>query len=124
MGAVSVLADELKISNAKKILLITDKVVEKIDLVSKIIHNLRNEGFSITIYDEVEPEPSLEHAEKVADFARKTEPEVVIGIGGGSVLDLAKIASIAVTNPGRIRDYIGVNKVKEDGKPLILIPTT
>ncbi|MEM0002489.1 MAG: iron-containing alcohol dehydrogenase [Desulfurococcaceae archaeon] len=124
IGAVDTLEDELKILNAKKILLVTDKVVGKIDPVSKIIHDIRNEGLSITIYDEIESEPLLEYAEKIADFARKTEPEVVIGIGGGSVLDLAKIASIAITNPGKIRDYIGVNKVKEDGKPLILVPTT
>jgi alcohol dehydrogenase class IV len=49
---------------------------------------------------------------------------VVVGIGGGSVLDAAKVASMTVANPGSIKQYIGANKVKKHGLPSILIPTT
>jgi len=106
----------------RKYLLVTDPNIEKAGIVSKIISYLA--GFEGEIYH-IEPhEPYIEDAEKVAGFVREHEYDVVIGVGGGAVLDLAKVASLAPSNPGKVSDYIGLNKVKYKGLHLVLIPTT
>jgi alcohol dehydrogenase len=118
------LGSELKLISGENVLLVTDKTVKNIDPVNKLISNLKNEGFGITIYDEIKSEPQLEDLEELAKFVRSNNFKVVVGIGGGSVLDAAKVASMTVANPGSIKQYIGANRVKKHGLPLILIPTT
>jgi alcohol dehydrogenase len=72
----------------------------------------------------VEAEPRLETAIAISEVAREDEFDLIIGVGGGSVLDMAKVASIASTNTGPIANYIGIGLVKNEGIPKILIPTT
>jgi alcohol dehydrogenase class IV len=119
------LGSELKMIGGENVLLITDKTVKNTDPVNKLINSLKNEGFEITIYDGIKSEPQLEDLEELAKFVTSSNSfKVVVGIGGGSVLDAAKVASMTVANPGSIKQYIGANKVKKHGLPLILIPTT
>ncbi len=115
---------EAKATCGKRALLVTDKGLAKTGVPQKIEKTLAEEGLSVSIFDEVEPEPFLEVAEKTAKVARKEEYDIVVGVGGGSVLDMAKIAAIAVTNPGCMRQYVGVDFVKKTGIPSILLPTT
>jgi alcohol dehydrogenase class IV len=106
----------------KKYLLITDPILDKVGITAKVIDCLREEkGKTILIPPH---EPYIEDAEKVAEAARGDEYDVIIGVGGGSILDLAKMASMAANNPGPIEAYIGKNKVKNKGLPMILVPTT
>ncbi len=107
-----------------KALIVTDKVIVKTGLVERVSKSLEQAGLSVQVFDEVEPEPKLEVAEKAAEFSRKSGCNLVIGVGGGSVLDMAKVASIAPTNPGKMADYVGVGLIKQAGLPKILIPTT
>ena len=79
---------------------------------------------AFTVYDESKPEPKLEDLDEIVELVRGQSFKAVVGIGGGSILDAAKIASMAATNPGSIKQYIGANLVKKRGLPLILIPTT
>jgi alcohol dehydrogenase class IV len=73
-------------------------------------------------------EPSVDAIGKVFDQARKLSPSVIVGIGGGSTIDTAKVISVLLTNPGELTDYlevIGINKpLSNPGIPLIAIPTT
>ena len=57
------------------------------------------------------PEPATSVVEDTAEVARKGKFEVIIGMGGGSILDVAKMASALVTNPGKTKDYFGPEKV-------------
>jgi len=50
--------------------------------------------------------------------------DLIVGLGGGSVLDMAKVASIAATNSGSVKSFIGVDKISQPGLPKILMPTT
>ena len=70
------------------------------------------------------PEPATDVVEDTAAVARKGNFDVIIGLGGGSILDVAKMASALVTNPGKTKDYFGPEKVPNRGKPTIIIPTT
>jgi alcohol dehydrogenase class IV len=115
---------EAKILGGRRILIVSDKNLVKIGVVKKIECTLASEDLVVNIFDRVEAEPRLETAEAVSEVVREDEFDVIIGVGGGSVLDMAKVASIASTNTEPIADYIGIDLVKEEGIPKILIPTT
>ncbi|MEM3699735.1 MAG: iron-containing alcohol dehydrogenase [Candidatus Bathyarchaeia archaeon] len=104
-------------------LIITDMGIEKAGLLENVLKSLKNAEFNVEIYNGVVPEPTLESVQKAVDFARNTMVNFVVGIGGGSSLDTAKIVGKAVTNPGNIKQYLkrGFKKI---GVPVITIPTT
>ncbi|HEX3039716.1 MAG TPA: iron-containing alcohol dehydrogenase family protein [Caproiciproducens sp.] len=83
-------------------------------------------GKNVAYFSEVEPNPSCESVDKAAETARGIQADCVIGLGGGSAMDVSKIVSCLVTNPGSIYDYYaGGSRVLEPRKAqLILIPTT
>lgn len=110
--------------NAKSVLFMTDPTISKIGLSSKVVNPLQEAGMKVEIFDKVEPEPSLKAAEQVMKVARDASYDLVIGMGGGSSLDMGKLASISATNLGPIADYIGVGNIPLPGLPKILIPTT
>jgi alcohol dehydrogenase class IV len=57
-------------------------------------------------------------------MAKSDRYDLILGVGGGSSMDIASVASVMCTNPGTVQDYLGVNLVKNPGIPTILIPTT
>ena len=85
-------------------------------------------GVDFIVYSDFRPEPTLDQAERLAEYVGQVlgreKIGFVIGFGGGSSLDMAKVASLASANPRPIGQYIGVNKVPRKGLPLILVPTT
>jgi alcohol dehydrogenase class IV len=110
--------------DAKSGLLITDPILSEIGLTKQVLDPLRKTGMNIDLFDQVEPEPSLQSAEQVVHIARKSGYDLVIGLGGGSSLDMAKLASASITNPEPITDFVGVKKIRKPSIPKILIPTT
>lgn len=95
----------------------------------KVIEDeLAKAGVRFTVYSDFEPEPTLSQAEKLAEYVGRVlsleKMDFVIGFGGGSSLDMAKVASLASENPRPIEQYIGVDRVPRKGLPLILVPTT
>lgn len=123
-GTVKEVPQLAKEFDAKSGLLITDPILSKIGLTKQVLEPLKETGMKIDLFDQVEPEPTLKSAEQVVQFARKSVYDIVIGLGGGSSLDMAKLASISITNPEPITDFVGVKKVRKPGIPKILIPTT
>lgn len=115
---------EVKALNGSRVLLVTDNNLRALGVTREVEETLSDEGLVFEVFSDVEAEPSLEVAESIAEFARNGKYDIVVGVGGGSVLDMAKVASIAVTNPGLMRSYVGVDLVKKPGLPKILIPTT
>ena len=124
INALEKIVEEAKNISGKKALLITDKILEKTNLVGNVIQYLEKAGYNVEIFNEVEPEPKLEKSEEIGNIVRGRDFDLIVGFGGGSVLDTAKIASILATNPGKIEDYLGFDLVKNPGLPKILIPTT
>jgi len=115
---------EAKALGGSRVLLVTDKNLMQIDSIKEIEGILLREGLNVEVFSDVESEPSIEVADKIAEFARNGAYDLIVGVGGGSVLDMAKIASIAIKNPGPMRKYVGVNLVERPGVPKILMPTT
>lgn len=116
------LSEELKLFPSGKVLIVTDENLAKSEIVEDLIEEIRKSGREYLLYGEVAPEPRVEHADKAGQMAK--ECALVIGIGGGSSIDVAKGASVVASNGGKARDYIGVNKVPKRGLPIVAIPTT
>lgn len=123
-GAVRQLGDEARRLNIKRVFIATDKVLDRVGLVAAVRKPLEAAGIALEVFDGGEPEPSLELAEMLLEQARKFKPDGIIGLGGGSNMDLAKLAAAVLTHGGSPRDYIGEDKLPGPVLPLICIPTT
>jgi len=124
VGSLERLGEEAKALEAKKGLLVTDKGVIASGIVEKIQAVLKREGIVIDIFDKVISDPDIGCAEACIEMAKKGKYDLILGLGGGSSMDIASVASVMCTNPGTVQDYLGVNLVKNPGIPTILIPTT
>lgn len=107
-----------------RVLILTDKPVRAAGAPEKALEILRKDGFEAAVYDNLEPEPRIELVEEAASFAKEFDPEVIVGIGGGSVMDSTKLVAASFTHSGRLREYVGPNLLKMRGKPTICVPTT
>jgi len=117
-------ADEIKALGAKKPLVVTDKGVKTSGTLKRLQDPMTVEGMPSVIFDEVEPNPSVEIVEKGFSLFRKEGCDSLIGLGGGSPIDTAKAIGVQATNPDPLRKYEGPNKVVYPIPPLIAIPTT
>jgi len=82
------------------------------------------EGMKAVLYDKVLPEPPLEQADEGAKLAQKGKCDLVIGIGGGSAMDVAKAVAVVAAHGADAKDFLGLNKVPGPGLPTIMVPTT
>lgn len=125
--SLSHLVDEVNRFEVKKILVITDPFLKTIGLTNKIVEPLEKAGYITEVYTEVVPEPPLAIGEKLVAYTRDHQFDMVIGVGGGSALDLAKLAGVLASHEGSVADYLNLTGTKEithKGLPKILIPTT
>ena len=126
-NSLSHLLEEVNRFNVKKILVITDPFLKDIGLTDKVTKHLENAGYSTEVYTEVVPEPPLAIGEKLVAYTRDNEFDMVIGVGGGSALDLTKLAGVLASHEGNVADYLnltGTKQISIKGLPTILIPTT
>ena len=123
-GAVSHVGEEARKLGAEKALIVTDEGVIKAGLVQGVEESLGLQKVEVAIFDKVEAEPPARIVDECAQVARDKGHDIIIGIGGGSSLDVAKGASIVATNKGRALDYAGIDMVPHSGLPKILLPTT
>ena len=123
-GSIERLGSEAQLLKAKKVLIITDSGVIQAGLLESVEKSLQSAGLPFTRFDEVEPDPRIEVVEKSVEKAKKEGINLIIGLGGGSSLDIAKVTSILMNNPGKIDSFFGIDLVPNPGIPVILIPTT
>ncbi|MDT6942273.1 iron-containing alcohol dehydrogenase [Brucella pseudogrignonensis] len=108
----------------KRALLCTDARIGELPLLNEIINDLKKHGIEVSVFTGTEPELPLEGVTTCADRYRDFQPDMVIGIGGGSCLDLAKLVSLLLSHPGSLSDYYGEFKVPGPVCPVIALPTT
>jgi alcohol dehydrogenase class IV len=124
LGAFERLGPEAKGMGATKAFVVTDKNVIDSGIGKKAQEILGKEGIGVEFFDRVIPDPDVACFETCLEMAKKQKFDLIIGIGGGSSMDIASITSVMLTNPGTVYDHFGVNLVKNPGVPVILIPTT
>ena len=124
IGASREIGKEAKALGGTKVLIVTDPGVVNSGLVSSLRANLEEAGMKVFLFDRVEPEPSASLVDESAQLTKENGVDVVIGVGGGSSLDIAKGASLLASNPGNVLDYCGLDLIPKRGLPKILVPTT
>ncbi len=120
-GAIGGIGEEARGLGASKALVVTDKVMVKNGIAGKAAEGL---GFGSDVFDEVEAEPRIEVAQAVADKVRSGHYDLVVGVGGGSSMDMAKVAAGFATNEGPAPSFVGNNLFKKKPLPSIMVPTT
>lgn len=116
---------ELAIPYGRRALIVTGhNSTKKSGLLDRVIHYLNKEGITCVVFDKVRRNPLTTTALEAAETARINQCEMVIGVGGGSVLDCAKAAAFMSVNDGDINDYIFQRISGYQALPILLIPTT
>jgi alcohol dehydrogenase class IV len=122
-GTIGQVGTELKAAGATHALIVTDKTIAAAGWAQKVQEALQGAGLQSAIWDGAEAEPSVEVGEKAVDFARAGGFDSVVGLGGGSAMDIAKAAAVGLTNEGHIMRWIK-DGFKRPLAPLALCPTT
>lgn len=116
---------ELTKPYGKKALIVTGRSsAKKSGLYDKVNDSLKAAGLETVLFDKVSQNPLTTTAQEGADFAKANGCDVVVAIGGGSIMDCAKAIAFLSKNEGDINDYIYNRLTSDDALPLILIPTT
>ena len=105
-------------------LVITDPGLGATELPRRVCGLIETAGFRPWVLDEVKPNPRVADVDAMAAQARGHHVNVVVAVGGGSVLDAAKGVALLLSNPGSIRDYEGKIRFRTPATPLVAIPTT
>jgi alcohol dehydrogenase class IV len=116
----------LENEKVERVLLVTDKPLKELGYVEEVKKYLK--ATKVEVFDEVEPDPSIETALKCSRVARELEAELIIALGGGSVMDVAKISRILMevdVNPEEITPFTDLSEFgfKKRAR-LVAIPTT
>lgn len=123
VGALARLPELVKNLGGKRALVVGDLGVYKAGLVDRVIAAL-GDDIPVMTFTEVESDPDARSVDAGVKLAKPWKCDVIIGIGGGSAMDVAKAIGVMLTNPGNIRDYAGMGKISKPGVPVIAIPTT
>ena len=118
-------AGELTKPYGKKALIVTGhSSAKKSGLYDKVKDSLKAEGIDAVLFDKVAQNPLTTTAAEGAAFAKDNGCDVVVAIGGGSIMDCAKAIAFLAVNDGDVSDYIFGKKASDTALPIILIPTT
>lgn len=126
-GSLEQLSEKLPLLDTplRNVVLVTQNAMHNLGVTEKVSAQLNAAGIAVHMIDNVEIEPTLENIERVfREDVAPHSPDALIAIGGGSVLDAAKLFSVMLTNDTPLRDLLGVDKVSHPGKPMVLVPTT
>ncbi|HOX93544.1 MAG TPA: iron-containing alcohol dehydrogenase, partial [Syntrophales bacterium] len=123
-AAFESLAEHVRELGGRRPLVVLDKNLSKAGFRERAQSVLAGGSLKAVFFDKVEPEPPLELADEGTEAARRGKCDIVVGIGGGSAMDVAKAVAALLPNKGRAADFLGLNKVPGPGIPTIMVPTT
>jgi len=123
-GSFSGLVGQVRDLRAKKPFVAVDGNLAKLGVGDRIAEMFDRGGMKAVLYDRVLPEPPLEQADEGAGLALKGKCDIVIGIGGGSAMDVAKAVAVVAAHGAEAKDFLGLNRVPGPGLPTIMVPTT
>ncbi|KAA5540892.1 iron-containing alcohol dehydrogenase [Adhaeribacter rhizoryzae] len=121
-GTLNNLAEEILNFNLPKVFILT--IEPLLPKLQDLIHNLEGQGKTVSVDTSIVQEPSFADFENLLRAARQINPDVVVGIGGGSVLDVAKLVAAQLDNTQTLAEIIGIGLLKGRSKKLICMPAT
>jgi alcohol dehydrogenase class IV len=111
-------------TGSKSVLLVTDKGLTQIGLYKKLVDELNKMEIKVQVFDDITPDPTNEQINNGFSLISSGQCDAVIGFGGGSSMDAAKLISVLPTVNKPLDAIVGVLKIRKKGLPLFLIPTT
>ncbi|AOY75172.1 iron-containing alcohol dehydrogenase [Clostridium formicaceticum] len=123
-GAVQEVGEQAKALGAKKPLIVTDVMLNKMGMADEVKAIVEAAGLEVVVFDGAEPNPTDKNVHDGYDMYKANGCDMIISLGGGSPHDCAKGVGLVASNGGNIRDYEGVNKSTNPFVPFIAINTT
>jgi hydroxyacid-oxoacid transhydrogenase len=129
IGAIDEIGFDCGQMGLSRVLIITDEGVAATGIPQRAAESMRNAGLKPAIFTGVHVEPTDESFRAAVEFAKDTDWDGFVAVGGGSAIDTAKAVNLLTTNPGDLMDYVnkpvgGGKAPTEPVKPLVAVPTT
>ena len=122
--SIEQIADIVKDYGASRALIISDKGVARAGLIERPKALLEAAGIAVTILDDTPPEPEVDQANAIFNAAKNAACDIVIGVGGGSAMDVAKLIAVLLNNDVTLRELLNKAPIAKRGLPTLMIPTT
>lgn len=128
-GVTAEIGMDLADLGAKRVLVFTDRRLAELPVMDTVCQSLRQEGVGFDVFDSVRVEPTDESMLLAVEAAKRAPYDAYVAVGGGSVIDTAKVANLLATYPADLMDYVNAplgkaKPVPGPLKPLIAVPTT
>lgn len=120
------LLDEISAGKYKKVFFVTDQALLKAGVADKVLNLLKHQQIPFELYADIKPNPNVKNVQEGLELLRRSNADLIVAVGGGSVIDTAKCISIIATNP-EFSDVVsldGTADTKNMGLPLMALPTT
>jgi alcohol dehydrogenase class IV len=124
VGAIERLPDLFRAHPQARVLVVTDRGLVAAGVVGGVTRRLEEHHVPFEVFDGVEPDPSVAVVLRCTEAARQWGATLLLGLGGGSSIDVAKVAAVLLTNAGGPLDFAGIGLIPLPGLPVIAIPTT
>ena len=125
-GSRAKLGEELKSRGLNRVLLVTDANLMEANVTKMITEELEKASITYYVFSQVKPNPTVKNVQEGLMLAQVSNANVIVAVGGGSVIDTAKAISIIMTNPehSNVVSLDGVVQTRNKGLPLFALPTT
>lgn len=123
-GTGSIKNIEIIINKFKNVALFTDKGVIDAGILHKLLEIVNRNNINVTVYDNIPSEPSCDEVQKVINKYKKNPSDLIIALGGGSVMDVAKLAGVLNTDRYSVSDLLNNPHVAYKQTKTLMIPTT
>jgi alcohol dehydrogenase class IV len=123
-GSLAHIGQRVTELGGSRVLVVTDEVLATIGIADRVTSVLDEAKIEHVLFTAIEPEPDAAGVQAGAELLAAEGCDVVVAVGGGSVLDSGKAIALMGRNPGHIRDYAGLGVQTQKGVPVIAVPTT
>lgn len=123
-GGAATLAKKISERSGKSVLIITDRGVRSAGLLDGVLPKFKSHQIPYDIFSDVQADPSIAVISQALKIARDCKSDFIVGFGGGSSMDVAKLVALLAYGRESLDNIYGVNMVKGPRLPLILVPTT
>ena len=124
INSALVMCEQVAILGFTRVIIVTDNFLGGSGILDGIKSTLADTNVEFVVYDGVLPDPAFDQVQAGEALLRAEKCQAVIAVGGGSVLDAAKMMAMLHTNPGPLEKFDGIQKCKKPGLPLFAVPTT
>jgi alcohol dehydrogenase class IV len=123
-GSIKLIPSELEVLGAKKPLIVTDAVLLKTGVVARVAEILEVADIPYAVFDRILPDPTYEICAQGQEVLRAGACDAVIAVGGGSVIDAAKLIRMGATHRKNVAKFVGLLPFRNGGLPFICVPST